>query len=362
MHYINTIVLSGSDATTATGDTIDASQLISASFQTHFGDNQAAGVVKIQASNDSGAVHWTDIPTKSSTITSGSPSLITIPQNAYRWLRAMWTTTGTGTQTITTNGAGYGVPQATVAVTIADVSGSLNNTYYVNYAVNDIRSYYIWFNVDGGGTDPAVPGSIGIEVAIASDTSAEDVSLAAVSAINAQASTDFTALDNTAEIIIYNKVDGPASDPFDGPGAHATNFDPIETATPGVDPLPDQLGNQYFFVNAATADGGAEYYLWFNVDGEGVDPGPIAGKTGIEVDIFSTDPANGVANAVQSALQTLTEFTDVTVTPADGNLVTFSNVSAGSFIPASDFNTTFLFAVTSGGSSTVTTTMDAVST
>lgn len=359
MGYINTTILSGSNATTASGAAIDASQLISASFQTHFGDNQAAGTIKIQVSNDHDATHWTDIPTKSSTITSGFASLITIPQNAYRWLRASWTSTGTGTQTIATNGAGYGIAQAVTVVCNPDVAGNLNSTYFKVYSPT--QGYYVWYSVSGGGVDPAVPGLTGIRVNITTNEDDVSISIASAAAISAVGGgAVFNAFDATGEIVIYCLVEGSATAPSDGPGGHATGF-AIDLATPGANPLPDQLGNQYFFVNAAIADGGAQYYLWFNVDGGGVDPGPIAGKTGVEIDIFSTDPANGVANAVQSALQTLTEFTNVTVTPADGNLVTFSNVSAGSFIPASDFNTTFVFAVTSGGSSTINVTMDAVS-
>ncbi len=47
--------------------------------------------------------------------------------------------------------------------TVADVAGSLNNTYFVFYSANDATKYYAWFD-DGVGVDPAVPGGIGIQV------------------------------------------------------------------------------------------------------------------------------------------------------------------------------------------------------
>jgi hypothetical protein len=59
-----------------------------------------------------------------------------------------------------------------------DTAGSLNNTYFTLYDTNDAALYHIWFNVSGGGTDPAPANSIGIEVPIETNDPASIVALA----------------------------------------------------------------------------------------------------------------------------------------------------------------------------------------
>jgi hypothetical protein len=61
---------------------------------------------------------------------------------------------------------------------IADSSGSLNNTYFPLYSENDESLYHVWYNVSGGGTDPAPVGSKGIEIPIETNDSAAMVAFA----------------------------------------------------------------------------------------------------------------------------------------------------------------------------------------
>lgn len=61
---------------------------------------------------------------------------------------------------------------------VADSSGSLNNTYFTLHSENDESLYHLWYNVSGGGTDPAPAGSVGIEINIETDDPAEIVKLA----------------------------------------------------------------------------------------------------------------------------------------------------------------------------------------
>jgi hypothetical protein len=65
---------------------------------------------------------------------------------------------------------------------VADVSGSLNNTYFIFYTTPNL-AYYMWFNVSGGGSDPApsAPSNVtylGIEIAIATNDSAATIATA----------------------------------------------------------------------------------------------------------------------------------------------------------------------------------------
>lgn len=49
---------------------------------------------------------------------------------------------------------------------VGDSGGSLNNGYFTLYSEYNESGYYVWYNVDGLGVDPAIPGLIGLEVPI----------------------------------------------------------------------------------------------------------------------------------------------------------------------------------------------------
>lgn len=61
---------------------------------------------------------------------------------------------------------------------VADVGGSLNNTYFTLQSENDESLYHVWYNVAGGGTDPAPANSVGIPVYIETNDPAEIVAKA----------------------------------------------------------------------------------------------------------------------------------------------------------------------------------------
>lgn len=61
---------------------------------------------------------------------------------------------------------------------VDDIGGSLNNTYFTLYTEQDESLYHVWYNVNGGGTDPAPSGSCGIEIEIETNDPAEIVKLA----------------------------------------------------------------------------------------------------------------------------------------------------------------------------------------
>lgn len=74
-----------------------------------------------------------------------------------------------------------------------DVSGSLNNKYFEIYSAGDATAYYVWLNVGGAGTDPAIGGKTGIEVAVSTNATATDIRDACVLEINTNHNTDFLA-------------------------------------------------------------------------------------------------------------------------------------------------------------------------
>ncbi len=92
-------------------------------------------------------------------------------------------------------------PQSVVAsaevqnvATVADSSGSLNNTYFIYYTAGNLYGFYIWFNINSAGTDPAPTGGLqaagallGIQVAGATNISAANLATAIITAMNANA-------------------------------------------------------------------------------------------------------------------------------------------------------------------------------
>jgi len=60
----------------------------------------------------------------------------------------------------------------------------LNNRYFfINSALN-ANEYYVWYNVNSGGTDPAIAGKTGLMVAIPMGSSASTVAIATASVLN----------------------------------------------------------------------------------------------------------------------------------------------------------------------------------
>ena len=114
MKYVNINVMADADdSMDQNGSQIEASQLYAASFQAYFGDDTAAGTLKVQASNDECFVfyqpgnftvtNWTDIPNASASVSSGASVLIPTLQLSYRWLRVVYTAGSGGSTTINVN-------------------------------------------------------------------------------------------------------------------------------------------------------------------------------------------------------------------------------------------------------------------
>jgi hypothetical protein len=109
-------------------------------------------------------------------------------------------------------------------ITVNDVLGSLNNTYFQIYSENDESLYHIWFNVGGLGTDPAPTGSCGVEVPIQGNDSSLVVAKAIQIAMRHLPEFKLTVLNS--KIIIENTRKGAASLPVDmGTGFALTTID-----------------------------------------------------------------------------------------------------------------------------------------
>lgn len=368
MRNLPTVALSGSNNQTINGTQIDANQLISASVQAYFGDTQSAGTFKIQGSNDPClfgnlandfvVTNWTDIPTSgiqvgSATVTSGVSVWCFLPFMAYRWLRSVWTTTGIGTQTVAPI-ADTGAFQAQTITTVADVSGSLNSTYLLLSSVNLItkaqKNFYIWFNINSAGVDPLIAGKTAIPITGATNVSANTLATSIRSALNGLTN-DFTAAGSNAAVIVSDVAFGPVTAAADG--AAPTGFT-FGSATVGIT---SNLVNTYFFLSdEATVN---KYLVWNNVDSIGTTP-VVAGWTAAPVVFASGSSAATIGTALATAIALLNSSNSFTASGT--TTVTVTNKVAGPFVPITDglVPTTFTFAVTAGGHSTVVANMFAI--
>jgi hypothetical protein len=230
MRNVNVNVLSAADNVSTTGGKVDANQLISVSFHAYFGDSHAAGTFKLQASNDVcpyrnlaldfTPTHWIDIPNQSASISTGTSALLTIAQASYRWFRAVYTSS-------------VNYKQVQTVITVADVAGSLNSTYFTLTSVNGgvAKNWYVWFD-DGAGVDPVLPGKTGIKITYVDDDSANTLATLIRAALNARVA-DFVATGATNNVIITNVEAGVATAAADGTAPTGFTF---QNTTPGVAP------------------------------------------------------------------------------------------------------------------------------
>jgi hypothetical protein len=110
------------------------------------------------------------------------------------------------------------VPEIT-DITFPAATSVVNNSYFLISSSSDARKYYVWANKDGLGTDPEVPGYIGLEVAVTTGDSAEIVALTYISALNGASADDFDAVikspSSAGVIRVTNSSAGTASDTID---------------------------------------------------------------------------------------------------------------------------------------------------
>jgi hypothetical protein len=108
----------------------------------------------------------------------------------------------------------------------ADTAGSLNSTFYTFYSAGDLQGFYVWFNINSAGVDPAPTGLTGIQVAGATGATANTLASAARTAIaaNSAAASYFTVSGGTSHVILTNKQVGTCTGAADGTAATSFTF------------------------------------------------------------------------------------------------------------------------------------------
>ncbi len=102
----------------------------------------------------------------------------------------------------------------------ADTSGNRNNTYFTFNSAGDLYGFYVWFNINAAGTDPAVAGRTGIEVAGATNATAATLATAAITAINASTASAYVTASagSSGHVILTNKQAGDNTAAANGAG------------------------------------------------------------------------------------------------------------------------------------------------
>jgi len=81
------------------------------------------------------------------------------------------------------------MPRGAEETSIQTLAGSLiaNSSYFLLQNANNATQFYAWFNVDAGGTDPVIAGRTGIEIAINSADTADQVATAIAGTLDLEA-------------------------------------------------------------------------------------------------------------------------------------------------------------------------------
>lgn len=127
----------------------------------------------------------------------------------------------------------FGKAECTLVTAVADVASSLNSDYFTFHAPQSLvnsdytaESFYVWYDVNSAGTDPAVAGHTGIEVDIAVGATAAQVAAATIAAINANASDKVKAFasSSAAQFYIENLYMGEVTAAANGASSPAFTF------------------------------------------------------------------------------------------------------------------------------------------
>jgi hypothetical protein len=162
-------------------------------------------------------------------------------------------TTAFGIYTIRT---GTALIKQVVTITPVGTVSTFAGTYFTISSTTG--NFYVWFKVDGAGSDPA-PGGTGIQIDLASTYDLTTVALLIAEALSGHQQTTINFLAGT-----------------------------------------DVVVGSYFNLYV-TAAFNAEYYVWFTKDGIGTDPAP-SGKIPIKVAVLSADSDAQVAIKTQHAI------------------------------------------------------------
>lgn len=108
---------------------------------------------------------------------------------------------------------------------VADVAGSLNSKYWTFYTSGNINGYYVWYNINSAGVDPAVSGLTGITVLGATGATAATLATATRTAISAAVSASLVQVDGaTTHVTLKNSQIGTCTAAANGAATPGFSF------------------------------------------------------------------------------------------------------------------------------------------
>lgn len=122
----------------------------------------------------------------------------------------------------------------------ADVSGSKNNTWWKFFAAGNAYSFYVWYNINSAGTDPAPAGfTAGIEVDGATGANAATLATASIAAINASAAASpyvVASAGASGHLILTNTQYGAVTAAANGTSSYGASFAVSQAGSFGTPP------------------------------------------------------------------------------------------------------------------------------
>ncbi len=109
----------------------------------------------------------------------------------------------------------------------ADTAGSKNSTWWKFYSAGDVYGFYVWYNINSAGVDPAPAGLTGIEVDGATGATAATLATATIAAINASATASLyvtASAGASGHLILTNKQYGDCTAAANGTASYGASF------------------------------------------------------------------------------------------------------------------------------------------
>lgn len=127
-----------------------------------------------------------------------------------------------GSPAVTTNPS----TTSTNVTCAADTAGSKNSTYWTFNSAGDLYGFYVWYNINSAGVDPAPAGLTGIQVAGATGATAATLATATITAINASTAASYVTASAGASghLIITNIQVGICTDAANGTASYGASF------------------------------------------------------------------------------------------------------------------------------------------
>lgn len=122
--------------------------------------------------------------------------------------------------------------QVQTVTTVADSAGSLNSTFFTFYTAGNVTGYYVWYNINSAGVDPAPAGFTAIPVTGATGATANTLATATRAAINT--ATAAVATGATNAVIITANGYGQMTAAADGTAATGFGFSVGTTGSYGT--------------------------------------------------------------------------------------------------------------------------------